>query len=227
MPKIKMKRGSSSIDMTAMTDVAFLLLTFFMLTAKFRAAEPVAVDLPASRSELKLPESNVLILSIAKDGRVFFHVDNQKVRVNTLLEMGKLYNVTFTDGQIQEFSLMESFGVPIAQLPSLLDKTPDERNAIVQSGIPMDTTDSKRNELSDWVHLARVSDLQLSSSGEIESKGIRIAIRGDGFVEYPYIEKVIETLQDRKINKFNLITTLKGAAGIGGANPGAEEEADE
>src|SRR5690606_8856465 len=138
--------------MTAMCDVAFLLLTFFMLTAKFRASEPVAVDLPASRSELKLPESNVLILSVAKDGRVFFNVDNQKVRMNTLVEMGKLYNVTFTDKQILEFSLLESFGVPIAKLPSLLDKSPEERNAIVQEGIPMDTTDAKRNELSDWVH---------------------------------------------------------------------------
>jgi biopolymer transport protein ExbD len=198
-----------------------------MLTAKFRAAEPVAVDLPASRSELKLPESNVVILSIAKDGRVFFNVDNQKVRMSTLVEMGKQYNVTFTDKQIQEFSLLESFGVPVAQLPSLLDMSSEERNAIVQEGIPMDTTDNKRNELSDWVQLARLAELQLRTDGEIESEGLRFAIRGDGFVEYPFIEKVIETLQDRKINKFNLITTLKGAAGIGGATPGAEEEADE
>lgn len=222
MPKIKVKRKGTWIDMTAMTDVAFLLLTFFMLTAKFRSSEPVVVDLPASRSELKLPESNIILLSVDKDGKVFFNVDNQKVRQSLLERMSGLYGISFTEKQKSEFVLLESFGVPMANLPALLDMTNDERNASNQQGIPVDTTGGKKNELSDWVHQARLADNDLRQRNEIESEGVRIAIRGDGYVPYPYIQKVIATLQERKINTFNLITTLKGAAG-----PVVEEEESE
>lgn len=216
MPKIKMKRKASFIDMTAMTDVAFLLLTFFMLTAKFRTAEPVAVDLPSSRSELKLPESNVMIISVDREGRTFFNVDNQKVRLLTLERMSGLYDVSFTDKQKMEFATLESFGVPVKSLPQLLDMENDARNNIKQPGIPVDTVGGKSNELSDWIQQARLVDRELAQTGEIESKGIRVAVRGDGLANYPAIDKVINTLQDRKINRFNLITTLKGAAGQGG-----------
>jgi len=224
MPKIKMKRKASFIDMTAMTDVAFLLLTFFMLTAKFRTAEPVAVDLPSSRSELKLPESNVMIISVDREGRAFFNVDNQKVRMGTLERMAALYDVTFTEKQMNDFSVLESFGVPIKNLPSLLDMDNERRNNIRQPGIPVDTTGGVANELSDWIQQARLVDNDLRLRGEIESKGLRIAIRGDGNSNYPAIDRVITTLQERKINKFNLITTLKGAASQGGGGDSDEEE---
>lgn len=227
MPKIKMKRKASFIDMTAMTDVAFLLLTFFMLTAKFRTAEPVAVDLPASRSELKLPESNVMILSVNKEGKVFFNVDNQKVREETLNRMSALYDVDFTETQRNEFVTLESFGVPIKNLPQLLDLDNEQRNNINQPGIPVDTTGGVANELSDWIQQARLVDNDLRSRGEIESNGIRVAIRGDGLVNYPAINKVISTLQDRKINKFNLITTLKGAASQGGSSATEDTDTEE
>lgn len=224
MPKIKMKRKASFIDMTAMTDVAFLLLTFFMLTAKFRTAEPVAVDLPSSRSELKLPESNVMIISVDREGRAFFNVDNQKVRIGTLERMSALYDVTFTEKQLNDFSVLESFGVPIKNLPSLLDMDNERRNNIRQPGIPVDTTGGVANELSDWIQQARLVDNDLRLRGEIESKGLRIAIRGDGNSNYPAIDRVITTLQERKINKFNLITTLKGAASKGGGVDADDDE---
>jgi biopolymer transport protein ExbD len=218
MPKLKMKRKETWIDMTAMTDVAFLLLTFFMLTAKFRTAEPVTVDLPSSRSELKLPESNVMIISVDKNGRAFFNVDNQKVRVGTLERMSSLYNVDFTQNQLNEFATLESFGVPIRNLPQLLDMDNEKRNSIEQPGIPVDTTGGVKNELSDWIHQARLVDNDLRQRGDIDSKGLRIAVRADGMVNYPHIDRVITTLQDRKINTFNLITTLKGAASAGGTD---------
>jgi len=224
MPKIKMKRKASFIDMTAMTDVAFLLLTFFMLTAKFRTAEPVAVDLPSSRSELKLPESNVMIISVDREGRSFFNVDNQRVRVGTLERMAALYDVTFTESQMSEFAVLESFGVPIKNLPALLDMDNERRNNIRQPGIPVDTTGGVANELSDWIQQARLVDNDLRLRGEIESKGLRIAIRGDGNSNYPAINRVISTLQDRKINKFNLITTLKGAASQGGSGDSGDDD---
>ena len=59
MPKVKIKRKSTFVDMTAMTDVAFLLLTFLLLTANFLKQEAVVVSAPSSVSEIKIPETNI------------------------------------------------------------------------------------------------------------------------------------------------------------------------
>lgn len=80
MPKIKPKRHGVLIDMTPLVDVAFLLLTFFMLTTTFKPPEEVSIDLPQSNSIIKLPASNVITLSLSKDGRIFMDVDAQKLR---------------------------------------------------------------------------------------------------------------------------------------------------
>jgi biopolymer transport protein ExbD len=80
MPKVKRKRYGVMIDMTPLVDVAFLLLTFFMLTTQFKPPEEVTIELPASHSEIKLPESNVMTLSLSKDGRIFLGLDSQILR---------------------------------------------------------------------------------------------------------------------------------------------------
>ena len=76
MAKHKMKRVGVAIDMTAMVDVAFLLLTFFLLTTKFKADEAVPIELPSSNVSIKLPTNNVIMLSVAKDGTVYVQADN-------------------------------------------------------------------------------------------------------------------------------------------------------
>lgn len=80
MAKIKPKRHGILLDMTPLVDIGFLLLTFFMLTTQFKPAEEVSIDLPSSNSVFKLPESDVLTLSLAKDGRIFMDVDSQRLR---------------------------------------------------------------------------------------------------------------------------------------------------
>jgi biopolymer transport protein ExbD len=80
MPKIKPKRHGILLDMTPLVDIAFLLLTFFMLTTQFKAPEEVTIDLPSSNSIFKLPESDVMTLSLAKDGRIFLGLDSQRLR---------------------------------------------------------------------------------------------------------------------------------------------------
>ncbi len=197
MPKVKVPRKSTTVDMTAMTDVAFLLLTFFMLATKFKPDEPVIVDTPSSISEIKLPESDVILITIDKDDRVFFGVDGQPTRETALKAMAEKYKITFTDKQIKEFSLMSTFGVPIAQLPQLLDLKTEERLKITQSGIPCD---SLNNELADWVWQTRLAN-----------KDVRIAIKGDRETNYPIIKRVIATMQEKNVNRFNFITSMEKA----------------
>jgi len=81
MSRIKAKRVGFRIDMTPMVDVAFLLLTFFMLTTKFRPPEVVKIDLPSSHSEVKLPESNILTVTVSGDNTFFMGVSSQPSRV--------------------------------------------------------------------------------------------------------------------------------------------------
>ncbi len=79
MPRIKKARVSVKIDMTPMVDVAFLLLTFFMLTTQFRPPEEVQIVLPASHSAFKLPESNVMLITLSKDDRIFLGFDSPRM----------------------------------------------------------------------------------------------------------------------------------------------------
>ena len=196
MPKIKVPRKSISLDMTAMCDMAFLLLTFFMLTTKFKAQEPIAIDMPSSVSEIKLPDKDMLTISVDKKGGVFFGVDDQNTRRLLLEKMAQKYNISFTPSEIQEFSLIPTFGASVSALKGILNLSNTDRNKLIQPGIPVD---SVHNELKDWVQLARLSNPKL-----------RIAVKGDREVNYTVVKDVIATLQEQNINKFNLITSLEG-----------------
>ena len=195
MAKVKIPRKSTAIDMTAMCDVAFLLLTFFMLTTKFKPDEPVLVDTPSSISEIKLPETDILMLTIDKEGRVFFGIDGQYTRLKLLDRISERYSITFDDKEKKTFSVLSNFGVPVQNLKQFLDMLPDERNKVKQPGIPCD---SLKNELGDWVLFARQSNPKF-----------RIAVKGDRDTHYPVVKQVIATLQEKKVNKFNFITSME------------------
>ena len=90
MPKIKKKRVGFRIDMTPMVDVAMLLLTFFMMTTQFRPEEATAIDLPASNAPFKMPETDIMVVTVNKEGRVFLGVDSQVLRAQLFGEANKL-----------------------------------------------------------------------------------------------------------------------------------------
>jgi biopolymer transport protein ExbD len=200
MPRVKVARKSTAIDMTAMCDVAFLLLTFFILSAKPKTQDPAQIQIPAATIIGPIPEVDFSTISVGQ-GKVFFGVSGDDVRKKTLEIMGDKYKISFTPDEANVFSGVESFGVPIAQLKGFLDMETKQRSAIVQPGIPTDTTNT--NELYDWVHSARVADKYL------HDKELRIGIKGNSSEEYPTVQKVISTLQKQKIDRFNLITALK------------------
>lgn len=188
-------KGAPPIDMTPMVDLAFLLVTFFMLTATAIPDEPVSVDTPSSVSEIKIPETNVMTITVGKNGRVFFNVDGQYTRAELLGRIGTQYGVQFTPEETKTFAIISSIGVPIGSLKQFLSMSPEERKAVDQTGIPCD---SAQNELASWVLEARLSNPKL-----------RIAIKGDRDASYPSVKKVIDTMIDKKVNRFNLITSME------------------
>jgi len=200
MPRVKVARKSTAIDMTAMCDVAFLLLTFFILSAKPKTQDPIRAEIPPATTIAPIPENDFSTLIIAQ-GKVFFGVEGGDVRIKTLEIMGDKYKIQFTPDEKTEFSGVETFGVSITQLKSFLAMAPAERAKIAQPGINVDTT--ANNELYDWVHSARIADKYL------HNKELKIGIKGDSQEEYPTVAKVIATLQKQHVDRFNLITSLK------------------
>ncbi|KAB1153738.1 ExbD/TolR family protein [Flavobacterium luteum] len=200
MAKIKMKKKSTGTDMTAMCDVAFLLLTFFILTATAKVPEVLPVDTPASTVQTKLPETDLATLTVGK-GKVFFDLKGREIRKRTLELMAQKYKVNFSDSDMDKFALMESFGVPVQSLKQILDMKSADRSKANQPGIPKDSLD---NQLADWVQNARIANI------EVNDKELQIAIKGDAKEEYPAIRKVMDILQEQKINSFSLVTGLRG-----------------
>ena len=164
MGKPKIKRKSTLIDMTAMSDVTVLLLTFFMLTSTFLAKEPATVITPSSVSEIKVPMENLVTILVSGaeqksdgsidrsvEGKVFIGItgdtdstySSEKVRKDLLIEANKLYNerhpeakVTFTAAQVSAFSKLGMFGMPMKDLPAFLDLPTTEQDKIMKEFNP-------------------------------------------------------------------------------------------
>jgi biopolymer transport protein ExbD len=199
MSKVKPKRKLPSVDMTAMVDVAFLLLTFFILTTKFKANEVVAVDTPSSISPTKLPTTDMMIITVAEDGRVFIGVGEKGTREKMLDRMMAEYSLQVSAAGRLFFANTESFGVPIQEMQSWLNQPDAEKmKNYPQRGIPIDKRRGKLNELKEWINTARRSNT-----------ATKFAIKGDLDASYGAMGDVIWTLQDANINKFNLVTGLE------------------
>jgi len=206
MAKIKMKKKSTSTDMTAMCDVAFLLLTFFILTATAKVPEALPVDTPSSTVQSKLPDTDLAIITIGKgaDGKskVFFDLKGRDLRKKTLEGMGAKLGVQFSEEDQAKFSLMDDFGVPLENLKQIIDMKAADRTKADQPGIPIDSTD---NQLKEWLLVSRRAAIDLSGG----NKELQIAIKGDAKEQYPQIKKIMDILQDQKINSFNLVTGMR------------------
>lgn len=201
MSKGKMKKKSMRVDMTAMCDVSFLLLTFFVLTSTAKMPEPLPVDTPSSTVQTKLPESNLATV-IVGDKKVFFGVLGKEERIATLEKMGERYQIDFNDKEKAIFSYLEGVGTPMNELKKFLNQPTEVRNKISadQPGIPID---SLNNQLKDWVEMAR------TVTKERNNKVLDVAIKGDAEEHYPEIKKVIDILQAQRVNKFFLVTGLR------------------
>jgi len=202
MPRVKVARKSTAIDMTAMCDVAFLLLTFFILTAKPKIEDPSKAEVPPSSKMTPVADANMITISVGMD-KAFYSVTEEDVRSGALKAMGEKYGVTFNAEEAKRFSLTPIFGVPMKNLKSFLDAEPEQLKNFPQTGIPADTTNN--SELFNWIYTSRQAEKAL------HDKLLNVSIKADRNEVYPMINTVITVLAKQKIFKFDLITSLKTA----------------
>ena len=218
MPKIKIPKSSPSIDMTPMVDLAFLLVTFFMLSSTLKSPEPVEVDYPTSISDHIIPK-NVIMITIDKGGRVFFDISNAEARKELLANMGTKYKIKFNEEQFKKFSFMSTFGCTMQELPQYIDMESGARKAFMTKGIPLD---SLNNQLKDWVFYGNIAALNTGKTNYEEAKlsgeepvmndfKPKFILRVDGKAVYVHAQNVINVFRDLKLNNLNFVTSMEMA----------------
>ncbi len=225
MGKVKIKRKDTRIDMTAMSDVTVLLLTFFMLTSTFLQKEPVTVITPPSVSEEKVPDEKLMSVLVGQDGKVFIALTgtkdstlkSEKFRADVLKNAVGYYNqmyktpINLTQKELDAFSKIGTFGVPLGALKKWLDLPTDERDAALKTaGIPITRNEDpdKPNEFQIWIKSVYAA-MEENGIGSDMDSGTGIAIKADQSTPYERVEIVMDNLQTMKHNKFSLMTALK------------------
>lgn len=200
MAKIQIKKKDTWIDMTPMSDVMILLLTFFMLTSTFLKPEPLTVTTPNSVSEIAIPETQVLSILVSPTGQIFLDLDGQKDRIEVLEMMADDYRLDLTPQEKYDFSISTSFGVPMQAFKQFMALDDDlQKTELPKLGVPLDSID---NQFKGWVSYAR----------QVKGKDMVIAIKADADTPYPAVQQVMSSLQDLKENRYNLITSLREVA---------------
>jgi len=200
MPSVKIPRKSTATDMTPFVDVAFLILSFFMLATKFKPPAPLDITTPRSVSADKLKMQDGILVEFDSSGRVFFTVQVEKPQVDAGLKrdlitnISKVRNLNLTAGEIESFVNNPTVGVPFSQLKGLLSLPPDQRSPALQTGIPVDSTD---NQLAEWVRQA---------SDVFAFRQMTIMVKGDNNARYPSFKGVIQAFTANKQYKYQMIT---------------------
>lgn len=202
MPKVKVPRKSTSVDMTAMCDVAFLLLSFFILTTKFKPPDTLQVTTPKSVSTKAVEAKNVVLITLDKEGKVYFSVsdENGPEKAEVIDAVNEMKALNLTDQEKAAFKRTASFvGVPFSQLKSYLQLTPEQlKNFKATTGIPVDTAN---NEMEVWIRAA---------AGAFQGKKMNLLVKGDNDAKYPAFKGVIDALKKNEIFKFSMITDPEG-----------------
>jgi biopolymer transport protein ExbD len=183
--------------MTAMCDVAFLLLSFFILTTKFKPEEAITVTTPSSVATKVAPDKDVVLITIDKDGKVFLSLDNEQIKGTIADELNSTKNLGIDKKAFVKASFI---GASFAQLNSFLAIPEDERKGNKLPGIPCQ--DSSHNEITEWLRIIKGSYMGLKKN---------ILLKGDNASKYPSFKNVIDALKKNDELKFSLVTNPEAA----------------
>lgn len=201
MPRPKIARKSTAVDMTAMCDVAFLLLSFFILATKFKPAEAITVETPSSVASKVAPEKDVTLISMTKDGKVYVSLDNEEVKEEVANQLNANNGANLSPADIAAFKKANFFGTPISQLKSVLQIPTDKLKADALPGIP--TQDTAHNELIAWMRAI------VSAHASTGTK-LNVLLKGDNDSKYPVFSAVKTALLKNDQPKFQMITNAEG-----------------
>jgi biopolymer transport protein ExbD len=201
MPSVKLPKKSTDTDMTPFVDVAFLILSFFIMATKFKPQEPVPITTPNSVLSQKMPESNAVLISVDSTNRVFFSVLSEKdmtVYDQLIQSLNISRGLNLSKEEMANFRKTYSVGVPFGGLKQLLSIPADEQQKIKQPGIPV--LDSANNELVWWI---------AESKKAFAGQKLQFLIKGDGQSKYPTFEAIVSALKRNEEFKYNLVTALE------------------
>ena len=201
MPSVKIPKKSTFVDMTPFVDVAFLILTFFIMATKFKPEEPVEIKTPNSVATKDLPEDDAIQVTFDSTGRIFFSVlaTKDNVKYNVIKHMNTSRNLGLTEAEMKNFVRTASIGVPFGQLKQLLAVPVEEQKNVKQQGIPLDTLGG---ELYYWIR---------DAVGTFTGKKLQYLIKGDNSAKYPSFKQVLTAFKKNDIFKFQMITMLEDA----------------
>ena len=203
MPSVKMAKKSTDTDMTPFVDIAFLILSFFIMATKFKPPAPVEITTPNSVSTDKLPENDAILVEVDKDGRVFFSMlaeADPEAKLSVIKNLNNTRNLGLTEAEMKNFVRTVGIGVPFTQLKPLLSQPLENQKNIKQPGIPI--KDSASNELYYWIR-----DAVTAFAG----KQINYLIKADNASKYPEFKNVLSAFKRNDIYKFKLVTSPEEA----------------
>lgn len=203
MPSVKIPRKSTDVDMTPFVDVAFLILTFFIMATKFKPPEAAEITTPNSVSTELLPDNDAVLVSVDSAGRVFFEMLVQaspQLKYDVISNMNTTRNLGLTQEEMIKFkNKVPAVGMPIAQLKSYLAMNEEEMKRVKMPGIPVN--DSLGGELYFWIR---------DAVSVMAGKKTNYLIKGDNNTKYPVFDQVLNAFKKNDIYKFNLVTTPEG-----------------
>ncbi len=203
MPSVKIPRKSTENDMTPFVDIAFLILSFFIMATKMKPPEPVEITTPNSVSTKEIPANDAILVDIDKKGRVFFSMQAEKdptIKYDLIKNLNTTRNLGLSEAEMKNFVKTPAVGVPFTQLKSLLSQPVENQKDFNQPGIPV--KDSASNELYFWIRDA------LST---FAGSKINYLIKGDNASKYPDFKSVLDAFKRNRVFKFQLVTSAEDA----------------
>jgi biopolymer transport protein ExbD len=199
MARPKIPRKSTAVDMTAMCDVAFLLLSFFILTAQFKPSEAVNVTTPNSVANKRAPQKDIVMISLNKDGHIYLSTGDSKEdrdKKQAIIEaVNSSKNLGLTPQEIAALVKAPFLGVPLAQLKQQARIPVEQQNDRTLPGIL--SKDTLNNEVNDWMR---------GVSAAYQGGRVNLLLKGDNVAKYPAFRNIIDAFRKNGFFHFQMVT---------------------